>query len=198
MPSRRKPPICSAFRAQATASVGFIPRTSRTSSSPHPSNCRSSRQRSSSRRASDRPRQPRQPSPTACARPLRSRSSTSSPQPLGGDPRADRPQSRRKPRSYQVTLDGLGRRRRHNARKSAQATFGNGVSRRRPEAASLTGRHRPRMTLSAGMSLEECADMGKGTRPHLEAIQTLTFDDQCGQPPTAALSDGRRRLQGLH
>ena len=27
---------------------------------------------------------------------------------VGGDRRADRPQSRRKPRSYQVTLDGLG------------------------------------------------------------------------------------------
>src|SRR5205085_11661079 len=27
---------------------------------------------------------------------------------IGGDRRADRPQSRRKPRSYQVTLDGLG------------------------------------------------------------------------------------------
>jgi hypothetical protein len=38
---------------------------------------------------------------------------------VGGDRRADRPQSRRKPRSYQVTLDALGRRRRHNTRQSA-------------------------------------------------------------------------------
>ena len=40
-------------------------------------------------------------------------------QAVGSDRRADRPQSRRKPRSYQVTLDGLGRRRRHNAGQSA-------------------------------------------------------------------------------
>ncbi len=66
-----------------------------------------------------RPRQRRPRSPTACARPLRSRSSTSPPNAVGGDRRADRPQSRRKPRSYQVTLDGLGRRRRHNAGRSA-------------------------------------------------------------------------------
>ena len=52
---------------------------------------------------------------------------------VGGDRRTDRPQSRRKPRSYQVTLDGLGRRRRHNTRKSDQSRddIRNRVSRRR-------------------------------------------------------------------
>ena len=74
------------------------------------------------RRASGRPRRLPQRSPTACVRPLRSRSSSSPPIAVGGDRRADRPQSRRKPRSYQVTLDGLGRRRRHNTGWSALGT----------------------------------------------------------------------------
>src|SRR5439155_7980633 len=51
-----------------------------------------------------------------------------------GDRRTDRPQSRRKPRSYQVTLDGLGK---AAATKHWQVgrkpTFGNRVSRRQPE-----------------------------------------------------------------
>src|SRR5213592_4772481 len=50
------------------------------------------------------------------------------------DGRADRPQSRRTPRSYQVTLDGLGK---AAATKHWQVgrkpTFGNRVSRRQPE-----------------------------------------------------------------
>jgi hypothetical protein len=38
---------------------------------------------------------------------------------LRGDRRADRPQSRQLPSSYQVTLDVSGRRRRHNTGRSA-------------------------------------------------------------------------------
>jgi hypothetical protein len=74
---------------------------------------------------------------------------------VGGDRRADTPQSRQLPSSYQVTLGGLGRRRRHNAGKSTfGATCGNRVSRRRaslrrsPDATTTS-----RMTLSAGMML---------------------------------------------
>lgn len=59
-------------------------------------------------------------------------SSPERPPTVEGDQRADRPQSRRKPRSYQVTLDGLGRRRRHNTGKSATNDIRNRVSRRRP------------------------------------------------------------------
>jgi len=76
---------------------------------------------------------------------------------VGGDRRADRPQSRRLPSSYQVTLGGLG---------AAAATQRWQVSSRAdmresgqpppPESASLSGRHhRARMTLSSGIPLGE-------------------------------------------
>ncbi len=72
---------------------------------------------------------------------------------VGGDRRADRPQSRRKPRSYQVTLDGLGRRRRHNAGKSALGRHSESSQPPPPESAPAIGRRHPaRMTLSSGMS----------------------------------------------
>ena len=58
-----------------------------------------------------------------------------------GRPRAERPQSRRKPCSYQVTLDGLGRRRRHSTGKSALGRHSESSQRRRPESASLAGHH---------------------------------------------------------
>jgi hypothetical protein len=54
--------------------------------------------------------------------------------------RPDRPHSRRKPRSYQVTLDGLGRRRRHNAGRSAQADIRNVSQPPPPESATAIGR----------------------------------------------------------
>src|SRR6185437_15950433 len=61
-----------------------------------------------------------------------------------------------RPRSYQVTLDGLGRRRRHNAGKSdPQVDIRNRVSRRRPslcqtpDAATAAS-----LTLSSGMPPE--------------------------------------------
>ena len=72
---------------------------------------------------------------------------------VGGDRRADRPQSRRKPRSYQVTLDGLGRRRRHNAGQSASGDIRESSQPPPPESAPATGRRpAPRMTLSSGMT----------------------------------------------
>jgi hypothetical protein len=57
-------------------------------------------------------------SPIACVRPVRSRSSASRPSRLGATgERTDLTRGPR-PRSYQVTLDGLARRRRHNAGRS--------------------------------------------------------------------------------
>ena len=82
--------------------------------------------------------------------------SASPPPTVGGDRRADRPQSRREPRSYQVTLDGLGRRRRHNAGQvSPRATFGM-ESAAAARVCAATGRHHhdASMTLSSGMSLD--------------------------------------------
>ena len=71
-----------------------------------------------------------------------------------GDRRADRPHLRRKPRSYQVTLGGLGKAAATQRRQvSPRATFRNRVSRRQPESQKPTGRHHaPRMTVSPGMS----------------------------------------------
>jgi hypothetical protein len=72
---------------------------------------------------------------------------------VGGDRRADTPQSRQLPSSYQVTLGGLGKAAAtQHWQVSPRATFRNRVSRRRPESASLTGRHHhPSLTLSSGM-----------------------------------------------
>jgi len=68
-----------------------------------------------------------------------------------GDPRADIPQSRRKPRSCQVTLDGLGWRRRHNAGQSALGRHSES-SQPPPESAPTSGRSTStRMTLSSRM-----------------------------------------------
>jgi RimJ/RimL family protein N-acetyltransferase len=59
------------------------------------------------------------------------------------------------PSSYQVTLDGLGKATAtQHWQVSHQATFRNRVSRRLPESQPTTGRHRPRMTLSSGMTPE--------------------------------------------
>ena len=59
-----------------------------------------------------------------------------------GRPRADRPHSRRKPRSYQVTLDGLGKAAATQRwQVNPRATCGNGVSRRPPESLPHDGRH---------------------------------------------------------
>ena len=108
----------------------------------------------SRRRTRGRARRRRPPSASACVRPPRSRSFDSPPTRRRGDRRADRPQSRRKPRSYQVTLDGLGK---ATATQHWQVgetpTFGNRVSRRLPESQPHTRRHPPTMTLSSGMSL---------------------------------------------
>ena len=85
------------------------------------------------RRAQLRRRRPR--SASACVRPPRPRSLTSPPTDDGGDRRADRPHSRQLPSSYQVTLDGLGKAAATQRwQVSTRATFGNGVSRRRPES----------------------------------------------------------------
>ncbi len=111
--------------------------------------------RSPSRRAVGRPRRRPPRSPTACVRPVRSRSSASPPSRWGRPASGQTSIEAKRPRSYQVTLDGLGRRRRHNAGRSApRGDIRNRVSRRRPslrqqsDAATAT-----RMTLSSGMSL---------------------------------------------
>src|SRR6185437_7823713 len=61
-----------------------------------------------------------------------------------------------RPRSYQVTLDGLGRRRRHNAGKSdPQVDIRNRVSRRRPSLCQTAdAATAARMTVSSGMTPE--------------------------------------------
>jgi hypothetical protein len=89
---------------------------------------------------------------------------------VGGDRRADRPQSRRKPRSYQVTLDGLGRRRRHNAGRSALGRHSESSQPPPPESAPITGRHHPaRMTLSSGMTPD--ATGAKSVNPWLARLR---------------------------
>src|SRR3954470_22670828 len=61
---------------------------------------------------------------------------------------------------YQVTLDGLGRRRRHNAGRSALGRHSESSQPPPPESAPLTGRHHPaRMTLSSGMTPERSGKM---------------------------------------
>ena len=82
-----------------------------------------------------------------------------------------------KPRSYQVTLDGLGKAAAtQHWQVGKQPTFGNRVSRRQPELSNPPdATTRPRMTLSSGMSLE-----GPGTG---------TADGVCGvahQPLTGS------------
>ena len=63
----------------------------------------------------------------------------------GGDRRADRPQSRRKPRSYQVTLDGLGKAAAtQHWQVGREPTIGNRVSRRQPESQTRTRQHQPK------------------------------------------------------
>ena len=112
--------------------------------------------RAASRATPPRRRQP--PSPTACVRPARSRSWSSPPsrwgRPASGQTSIEAPG----PRSYQVTLDGLGRRRRHSARRSdLRVDIRNRVSRRRPslfkqsDAATAA-----RMTLSRERRLSRC------------------------------------------
>jgi hypothetical protein len=91
-----------------------------------------------------RPRRRRQPSPSACARPLRSRSCRSPPPTAAGDRRADRPHSRQLPSSYQVTSGGLGRRRRHNAGKSALGRRHAGIESAAAARVSATHRTPPR------------------------------------------------------
>ena len=94
---------------------------------------------------SGRPRRRRPPSATACARPLRSRSFRSPPPTSGatGERTGLNRGSCQAPIKSRSAVSG--RRRRHNAGKSALgATCGNRVSRRRPESASLTGRHTSR------------------------------------------------------
>jgi hypothetical protein len=55
---------------------------------------------------------------------------------------------------YQVTLDGLGKATAtQHWQVSPKATIRNRVSRRQPESQPTTGQHRPRMTLSSGMTL---------------------------------------------
>ena len=102
------------------------------------------RPQQSARRASARPRRPQPPSTTACVRPLRSRSLRSPPPTMGATgERTDLNRgSSQAPIRSRSTVSG--RRRRHNAGKSAlRATCGNGVSRRRPESLARTGRHHP-------------------------------------------------------
>ena len=62
----------------------------------------------------------------------------------------------RRPRSYQVTLDGLGRRRRHNAGRSAHGRHSESSQPppTRVCASSPDATTAPRMTLSSGMSPE--------------------------------------------
>ena len=73
------------------------------------------------------------------------RSFRSPPLTIRGDRRADRPHSRQKPGSYQVTLDGLGKAAATQRWQiSPRATFGNRVSRRQPESLARTGRHHRR------------------------------------------------------
>ena len=67
-------------------------------------------------------------------------SSSSPPIAVGGDRRADKPQSRQEPRSYQVTLDDLGRRRRHNAGRSALGQHSESSQPPPPESAPTIGR----------------------------------------------------------
>ena len=96
-----------------------------------------------------------QRSASACVRPHQQRSLPSPPTTgKGGDRRADRPQSRRKPRSYQVTLDGLGKAAATQRWKvSPRATFGNRVSRRQPELSNCEPDSTElKMTLSSGMT----------------------------------------------
>jgi hypothetical protein len=88
---------------------------------------------SPSPRAACLPRRRRLPSPIACVRPARSRSSASPPSRWGRPASGQTSIEAKRPRSYQVTLDGLGRRRRHNAgRSDQQVDIRNRVSRRRP------------------------------------------------------------------
>ena len=167
-------------RRSGTVSFGGT----RTSSSPTPSSCRSSQPRQlpavldrpqpltrraprpsraarrcrpgpPSRRAAGRPRRRRPPSPTACARPAPITIIQIASIAVGGDRRADRPQSRRKPRSYQVTLDGLGSAAATQRWKSDLTGRHSESSQPPPtESAPHTGRHHAdEMTLSSGMNL---------------------------------------------
>ncbi len=99
-------------------------------------------------------------SPTACARPLRSRSSISPPQPWGATgERTDlnRGESHAPIRSRSTVSDGGGDTTLEGQR---QATFGKSSQPPPPESASLTGRNPPRMTLSSGMTPERCCSPG--------------------------------------
>jgi hypothetical protein len=96
---------------------------------------------SSPRQACGRPRPLRPRSPTACGRPLRSRSS-----PSPSNSRWGRPASGQTSIEAKATLlSGHTRRSRDGGGDttlgSQQATFGNGVSRRWPESAAHAGRH---------------------------------------------------------